>query len=115
MRDNSRLRDLVYVNESPIHGKGVFARCAIEEGDYIGRYHGPIASRNGTYVLWVPDENDNWVGVSGRNMLRYLNHANDPCAWFDGVHLYASRDIEPHEEITFHYGEDPAAVGDEEA
>lgn len=114
-RDNTKLRDWVYVAESPIHGKGVFAKCAIPKGQYIGSYHGPIASRNGVYVLWVQREEDGeWYGVSGRNQLRYLNHSSAPCAEFDGVHLYAACDIATHEEITFDYGEDPAAYDEAE-
>ena len=89
MRDNSRLRDWIYVANSPIHGQGVFAKCPIPKGQYIGSYHGPIASRNGIYVLWVQKEGGEWYGVSGRNQLRYLNHSSAPCAEFDGVHALA--------------------------
>ncbi|GAB6040041.1 SET domain-containing protein [Endothiovibrio diazotrophicus] len=113
-KNNSKLRDWIYVANSPIHGKGVFAKCPIPKGQYIGSYHGPAASRNGTYVLWVQETNGEWHGVSGRNQLRYLNHSNTPCAEFDGVHLYAACDIDTHEEITFNYGEDPAACHEDE-
>ena len=77
----------------------------MEKGEYIGTYHGPDAKRNGTYVLWVYDSDDeaNAIGRSGRNLLRYLNHADPGNAEFDGFDLYARSRIEVDEEITFNY------------
>ena len=96
---------LTYVNESPIHGKGLYARVDIESGTYLGEYLGPEATRNGSHVLWVYDDDD-MIGRSGQNKLRYLNHSQDYCAEFDGFELYAVRDIQAGEEITINYGED---------
>ena len=96
---------LTYVSESGIHGKGLFARMEIEFESWLGTYEGPIASRNGSHVLWVY-EDDDLVGRSGRNKLRYLNHSTRPNAEFDGFELYAMRDIAVDEEVTIHYGED---------
>ena len=99
-----RLRDLVYRAPSPIHGHGVFAKVRIEADQYIGTYEGPQAKRDGTYVLWVyAEEGRPPVGRSGRNLLRWLNHQDEGNAEFDGFDLYARRDIEPGEEITFNY------------
>ena len=108
---NADLRDWVYAASSPLHGTGLYARKPIAAGEYIGSYHGPRASRNGMYVLWVwePDEKDgegDWVGCSGRNLLRYLNHSLDCNAEFDGLHLFALCDIAQDEEITFFYGDE---------
>ncbi|HEB94960.1 MAG TPA: SET domain-containing protein [Sedimenticola thiotaurini] len=102
---NRELRDTVYSAPSPIHGTGLFARRRIGKGEYIGTYHGPEAKRNGTYVLWVydPDDESDIVGRSGRNLLRYLNHARPGNAEFDGFDLYACRTIRKDEEITFDY------------
>lgn len=102
---NSELKTLVYIDKSTIHGTGVFAREAIGAGDYIGTYHGPEASRNGTYVLWLynPDDEADAIGRSGKNLLRYLNHAVPGNAEFDGFDLYARVKIKPGEEITFNY------------
>jgi len=99
------LREWVYAEKSRIHGTGLFAGCAIEEDTYIGTYWGPQAKRNGTYVLWVYDEGDeeNAVGRSGRNLLRYLNHACPGNTAFDGFDLYALCDIAPGDELTFDY------------
>ncbi|MGD8908671.1 MAG: SET domain-containing protein [Chromatiales bacterium] len=99
-----RLGNIVYSAPSPIHGNGLFAKVDISKGEYIGTYEGPTAKRDGTYVLWVYEEGRPAVGRSGRNLLRYLNHQDKGNAEFDGFDLYALRDIEAHEEITFDYG-----------
>ena len=98
-----RLRDLVYVAPSPIHGKGLYARARIAKGAHIGDYQGPEAKRNGSHVLWVYAEDGTAVGRRGMNALRYLNHSPEPLAEFDGFELYALRTIEPDEEITIDY------------
>lgn len=105
---NSELREWVITAPSGIHGTGVFAVRDIPRGEYIGSYHGPCASRNGTYVLWVfdPDDVSDIYGISGRNLLRYLNHARPGNAHFEGADLYARRRIREGEEITFDYGDE---------
>ncbi|MES9897783.1 MAG: SET domain-containing protein-lysine N-methyltransferase [Sedimenticola sp.] len=102
---NSELKAMVYSGPSGIHGTGLFAKCEINEGEYIGTYHGPEVKRDGTYVLWVFDHGDeeNAVGRSGRNLLRYLNHEVTGNAEFDGFDLYARADIKADDEITFNY------------
>ncbi len=96
---------LTYVKVSGIHGKGLFAKKDIESNTYLGEYEGPEAKRNGSHVLWVLDE-DEVVGRSGRNKLRYLNHSKGYCAEFDGFELFSLRQIKAGEEITINYGED---------
>lgn len=48
--------DRIEVRESPIHGKGVFARKRLREGQWIGRFEGDETTENGTYVLWLIDD-----------------------------------------------------------
>lgn len=106
---NRELRQWIYTARSPRHGMGVFAARDIKKGDYIGSYHGPRASRNGTYVLWVydPHNHDDCYGISGRNLLRFLNHDRDePNTEFEEADLYALRDIAVDEELCFNYGEE---------
>lgn len=104
---NVQLREVVYVADSGIHGKGVFAARGIAKGEYIGTFHGPEARRDGTYVLWVYEEDrgDLPVGRSGRNMLRFLNHATRGNAEFAGFDLYARCAIRRGDEITIEYGD----------
>ncbi|MES9942318.1 MAG: SET domain-containing protein [Candidatus Thiodiazotropha sp. 6PLUC1] len=99
-----RLGNIVYKAPSDIHGTGLFAKVSIPKGDYIGTYEGPTAKRDGTYVLWVFEDEKKPIGRSGRNLLRYLNHQDEGNAEFDGFDLFALSDIEPDDEITFDYG-----------
>lgn len=105
---NNELKALVYSDESEIHGTGLFAAANIKKGAYIGTYYGPKASKNGMYVLWVYDEEnpEDIVGISGKNLLRYLNHSRPGNAFFEEADLYARRKIKQGEEITFDYGEE---------
>ncbi|MEN8169558.1 MAG: SET domain-containing protein [Pseudomonadota bacterium] len=108
-----KLSDLFYVAESIIHGKGLFARCAISKGDYMGTYKGPTCydlETGGPHVLWVENEDGVWVGRDGRNILRYMNHHVKPCAEFDGYDLFALMDISKGTEIFIHYGEEFVAA-----
>ena len=102
---------LCYVADSPIHGRGLFARHDIPQGTWIGRYEGRETRDDGMHVLWVESgkaENgsEDWIGIDGRNELRFLNHASDPSGEMDGLDLYARRDISAGEEISIHYGEE---------
>jgi len=96
----------VEVKESSIHGKGVFARRSFGEGDLIGRYDGPETTEDDTYVLWVEVDDNQWRGYDGQGRLRYLNHSSSPNSEFSGRDLFATKKIEPGEEITFHYGDE---------
>lgn len=101
--DNPR----AFVADSPIHGRGLFARVDIPADGFIGTYEGPATLDDGMHVLWLWNEDtERWEGVDGRNEMRFLNHARPANAeWYD-TDLYALRDIEAGEEITFDYGED---------
>jgi len=100
------LREHVYSAKSPLHGTGLFAARKIKKGEYIGSYDGPKARKNGMYVLWVyEDETAEPYGISGKNLLRYLNHSKKPNAEFDGADLYALKSIKADVEITFDYVE----------
>ena len=105
-KHDKQLQKILYVGDSGIHGRGLFARCKIARNEYIGTFHGPKTRADGMHVLWVYEshDSDKAVGREGRNLLRYLNHA-DPCnAEFDGFDLYARRKIVKDEEITIDYG-----------
>ena len=98
-----------YVADSPVHGRGLFARCDIPSGTLIGHYDGPETRQNGMHVLWVEAQegaDDEWIGYNGNNELRFLNHARPPNGEMDGLELFAGRNIREDEEITIDYGEE---------
>ena len=97
-----KLKDRVYVAESGIHGKGLFARRDIKKGEFIGTFEGPPAKRNGSHVLWIY-YGDEYEGRRGMNALRYVNHSEKPNAEFDDFDLYAVKAIRMHAEITIDY------------
>lgn len=96
----------IEVKDSAIHGRGLFATRIFEAGECIGTYEGPRSMKNGTYVLWIEEDDGSYYGVQGENELRYLNHSSSPNADFDDELLYAVQRINVGDEICFHYGED---------
>jgi len=97
----------ITIAKSNIHGKGVFADDPIPCDHYIGDYTGPKSNKDDDpYVLWVEQDDGSYKGTKGTGQLRFLNHSSEPNAEFDGVELYALRDIEPGEEVTIHYGDE---------
>lgn len=95
---------LVYVATSSVHGHGLFASKPIARGDYIGSYAGSETDTDGMHVLWLYDEEtEQWEGIDGDNEMRFLNHSDEPNADFWNTDLYALRDIQVNEEITFDY------------
>ncbi len=98
---------LAYVAQSPIHGKGLFARTDIDENIWIGTYEGLATHKDGMHVLWLWNEDtQRWEGINGKNEMRFLNHSAEPNADWWGEELYSIRPIAMDEEITFDYGED---------
>ena len=53
MKSNKKLKKFYFVDESKIHGKGLFSQVEIENGAYLGRYHGPKVDENDMHVLWI--------------------------------------------------------------
>ncbi len=109
MKTNYNTNPLAVVNESPIHGRGLFARTDIPADTLIGEYAGKPTQANDMHVLWVWNEQaDRWEGVNGDNEMRFPNHSSKPNAEFYETELYALRDIPEGEEITFDYQWDEA-------
>ncbi len=101
-----KLEELVEVKNSPIHGKGVFAKKDIKKGTRIGKYEGEKTSRDSRYVLWLMDDDSEWYGVKGNNSLKYLNHSGKHNAEFNDLgEVFARKKIKEGEEVTVHYGE----------
>jgi hypothetical protein len=97
--------DRIEVRQSRIHGKGIFARRRLREGQRIGRFEGDTTTKNGTYVLWLIGEDGSEIGIRGRNALRFLNHGEPPNAEFLDDELYVVRNVQPGAEVLIDYGE----------
>ena len=94
---------LTVVGESPIHGKGLFARQAIKKGTIIGYLEGQKTNQDGMYVLWLDHEQ----GFEVTCDLRYINHADRPNAcYYDDLSVVAIKNIKKGEEITHNYEAD---------
>jgi SET domain-containing protein len=95
----------VYVKESAQHGRGVFARHPIGAGDPIICFSGPLLGRSEVdpddYHLQIGEEL--YLGPSGLPD-DYINHSCKPNSGFGpDLVLYAMRDIEVDEEVTWDY------------
>ena len=94
---------LVYVGDSPIHGKGLFARTFIPAGTVIGVVQGQPTVEDGAHVLWIDEHN----GFHVQCELRFINHSSKPNAvYYDTLEVCTVRDIQAGEEITHNYGAD---------
>jgi len=122
------------VRGSPIHGRGVFATRAISKGERIIEYIGELVrKKEGEQRAWRQFEKAQKEGGAGVyiftlskkwdidgdvpwNTARLINHSCDPnCeAWIEGkrIFIYAMRDIEENEELTFNYGFDVDCYAD---
>ena len=97
----SMTESLFYVDDSQIHGKGLFARKYIGAGERIGIINGVPTSTDGEHVLWVDDENGFHVQCTS---LRFINHSDEPNAvYYYTIEVWALTDIAPGEEITHDY------------
>lgn len=91
----------VYVDDSPIHGKGLFARMDIPSGAVIGVVQGVPTDEDGDHVLWTDEDN----GLLVQCDMRFINHSETPnAAYYDSLEVMALRDIRAGEEITHDYG-----------
>lgn len=111
---------LYIVKESPVHGRGVFARQPIAAGERIIEYTGEIITSdesarraeasggpvNHTFFFSLADGNLIDGGSNG-NDARFINHSCDPnCEAYeeDGrVFIHALRDIAQDEELNYNY------------
>jgi len=102
------------VAPSPIHGKGLFATRRIRKGDPIGRYTGrscskDMESNDNTYVIYRCNHDGRIKDARlGTGDLRFINHSDRPNVDMDWYswEFFATRDIEPGEEILWSYGEE---------
>ncbi|MEM7562499.1 MAG: SET domain-containing protein [Pseudomonadota bacterium] len=91
---------ITYVDKSPIHGKGLFAKSFIAKDTIIGWLETIPFEKEGDYVLWLSEKKAVEVVCD----LRFINHADQPnSCYYDDLSVVAIRDINPGEEITHNY------------
>lgn len=96
--------DGLVVKRSGIHGKGLFTKQRLREGQQLGRCSATPTTKDTPYTLWLEDEN---AAVRVTCDFKYINHSSDPnVAYYDDLTVHALRDIAPGEELTHHYGDD---------
>lgn len=96
-------KNLTYVADSGIHGKGLFAAETIKKDTIIGYLDGVHTQQDGMYVLWIDEE----TGFEVSCVLKYINHSDTPNAcYYDDKSVVALRDIQQGEEITHNYEAD---------
>ena len=93
----------VYVEESKIHGKGLFASRDIKKGELIGEFQCKPSKEDGPHVLWIEEDK----GYQVLDDFKYINHHNKAnAAYYDDFTVMAIKKIKKGEEITHYYGED---------
>ena len=108
------------VRRSAIHGRGVFARRPIREGETVIEYKGEIISEaeierrypedrsgiNHTFVFGI-EHDYNIDGGSKGNAARWINHSCQPnCDTYEEdrrMYIRAIRNIRPGEELSYDY------------
>jgi uncharacterized protein len=110
--------ELISFRNSPIDRLGAFAKKKISAGarliEYIGEKIDKAESKKRcdaeNYYIFTLDDEWDLDGDKDWNPAKYINHSCEPNAEsqvVDGhVWVFALRDIEPGEEITFNYGYD---------
>lgn len=88
------------VDDSAIHGTGVFARVDTASGTRIGYFEGREVDHDTTHSYYIKTTGQR---IEPTGVLRYLNHSCDPNAALRGRWLYATRDISAGTEVTIDY------------
>jgi SET domain-containing protein len=96
----SDISDKVFVANSKLHGKGLFAAKRIKADTVLGRLVGMPTFDDGIYVLWITED----IGLELVNDFKYINHGKNPNAAYTDVDVTVLEDIEPGEELLHDYG-----------
>lgn len=118
----SKYSEWIYVKESNIHNKGVFAFKDIPKGTKIIEYIGEKITKeaaeerldrdekNGTVYVFELDENYDIDGFVGGSDAIYINHTCNPNSEVDiidgKIWIIATKDIKKDEELSYDYGFD---------
>lgn len=112
------MADSVRVDDSPVHGRGVFATKIINPGEVfctnplfrIPAEEREFLDQTSLYDHYFEFEDDAYIALGP---ISFLNHEEQPCADFEldvealTISLTARRTIAANEEISIHYGVEP--------
>lgn len=97
--------ELISVQDSALHGKGLFAAQDIEQGTEIGRCKTRRVNTDGAHVLWIDDD-----GLEKHKVLcdlRFINHSKQPnVAYYDDLTVVALEPISAGSELLHDYGDE---------
>lgn len=94
---------MYYIDNSAVHGRGLYALRMIKEGEVLGTLKGSSTTTDGPYVLWMTEKRGFEVSCE----LRFINRSKKPNAiYYDDLTVVALSNIEPNEEIMHDYGDD---------
>lgn len=114
----SQTNTLWEIRPSKIHGTGVFARTNIPVETRVVEYVGERVSKDeserrrktGNFFVFIVTDEFDIDGLVDWNPARFINHSCAPnceAQEEDGhIWIYALRDIQAGEELTFNYGYD---------
>jgi len=100
VKNVKKMAKRTYVDQSPIHGKGLFAAKRIKADVVLGRLHGMLTDEDGTYILWL----NKHTGFEITNEFRFINHDSNPNCALTDTEVVTLRAIEKDEELTHDYG-----------
>ncbi|WP_198265319.1 SET domain-containing protein-lysine N-methyltransferase [sulfur-oxidizing endosymbiont of Gigantopelta aegis] len=93
----------VYVGESKIHGKGLFAARDIKKGELLGEFKCQPTKKDGAHVIWMAEDRAYKV----LDDFKYINHDDRAnAAYYDDFTVMAIKKIKKDDEITHYYGQD---------
>lgn len=98
----------IEIKESPVSGKGVFAKRLIKKGETIFHWN-PIVLTEAEAQKLPKEEREHYLDIEGDKFLwmqppeRYINHSCNTNTIVVGRSDVASRDIQSGEEITSDY------------
>jgi SET domain-containing protein len=105
------------VEDSSVHGLGIFSKANFTEGEIITLIKGEVINADecvrrendeeNVYIFYKND--DEYIDVSENKLLKYLNHSCDYNCDIDedengNLILFAASDILPGDELTIDYG-----------
>jgi SET domain-containing protein len=107
------LSDKIEIRNSKIHGKGLFAKVAVKQGEIVFIKGGHILTReqlfsSGVINCYLPIDNNYFLGATNAEeeiaIKLYVNHSCNPnCGIRGEITFVAIRDIDIDEELTIDY------------